>query len=72
MGRRAPARAGMAVRQATASRVPETITTSHQDGGLPCGPAFWTALYSSVPAGMPSSTPTSAGSSCAADSPATV
>ena len=48
------------------------MASSHQAGGLPCAPPFWTAAYSAVPAGMPRRSPASAGSSCAADSPATV
>lgn len=30
-----------------------TMMSSHQAGGLPCRPPFWTAAYSAVPAGMP-------------------
>jgi hypothetical protein len=43
----------MAVRPVTAASMPTTMAASHQTGGLPCGPPFWTMPYSAVPAGMP-------------------
>jgi hypothetical protein len=33
------------------------MAISHQAGGLPGGPPFWTMPYSAVPAGMPMSAP---------------
>ena len=54
----------MAVRPATASSALATSASSHQPGGLNCGPPFCTAPYSHVPAGMARRVPASAGMSC--------
>ena len=56
---------------ATAAAVPSTVAASHHRGGRVTGPpSLFTAEYSPIPPGMPSSAPASAGNACAAASPA--
>jgi len=68
-GRRAPMRAGTAVRQIATSAVTGTTAISCQSGGGVVEPGS-TAASSASPAGMPMMAPAIAGSTCDADSPA--
>ena len=70
-GWRAPIRAGIAVSPATAARVPSTAASQppgRRDGHTL--PAPFATANSPMPSGMPRRAPGSAGSTCAADSPA--
>src|SRR5262245_42030137 len=69
VGRRAPRRAGIAVRTAITRTVPGTTASSCQSGGAIVS-ALLTAGKSAMPPGMPRAAPASAGSTCAAESPA--
>src|SRR5579862_5156792 len=69
-GRRAPARAGMAVSPATAITVPSTAATSHQAGGWLALPPCFATVNRAKPSGRPAMAPASAGRTCAAASPA--